>query len=87
MPPVNLTGDVGAQLDLTADFEVADVAHLTDFTRTLLTEKSFEWEISGENLTVSAIGTNRLVDLLSLASLDKQVLMYRESHSRPRTSP
>ncbi len=61
MPPVDLTGDVGAQLDLTADFEVADVSHLADFTRTLLTEESFEWEISGENLTVSAIGGNCLV--------------------------
>ena len=56
IPNVSLTGDVGAQLDVTADFSVADVDHLTNFTSTLLTTESFEWDISGENLTVSAIG-------------------------------
>jgi len=69
MPPIDLTGDVGAQLDLTADFEVADVSHLADFTRTLLTEESFEWEISGENLTVSAIG----IDVLGITLTTKIV--------------
>jgi len=43
-------------LDLTADFEVADVGHLTEFTKTLLNEGSFDWEIMGENLTVNALG-------------------------------
>ncbi|EPQ57376.1 hypothetical protein GLOTRDRAFT_120580 [Gloeophyllum trabeum ATCC 11539] len=56
MPDVKLTGNVGAQLDLDATFEVADVDHLSDFTKVLLTEESFDWEIAGENLTVSAIG-------------------------------
>ena len=56
MPDVNLTGDVGAQLDVTAVFEVADVDHLANFTSVLLTEESFEWDIAGENLTVSALG-------------------------------
>lgn len=56
MPPVQLVGDVGATLDLTATFQVADVGHLTDFTKTLLTQESFEWEIAGENLTVNALG-------------------------------
>lgn len=56
MPDVTLAADEGAQLDITADFAVSDVDHLTDFTRTLLTEESFEWEIAGENLTISALG-------------------------------
>lgn len=56
MPNVSLTGDVGAQLDFTADFSVADVDHLANFTVALLTTESFEWDISGEDLTVSAIG-------------------------------
>ena len=51
MPDVDLTGDVGAQLDVTADFAVADVDHLANFTSVLLTEESFEWDISGENLS------------------------------------
>ena len=33
MPDVNLVGDVGATLDLTATFEVADTDHLTNFTK------------------------------------------------------
>ena len=56
MPPVKLVGDVGATLDMTATFQVADVGHLADFTKTLLTEESFEWEIAGENLSVEALG-------------------------------
>ncbi|KAH7108191.1 hypothetical protein BKA62DRAFT_764259 [Auriculariales sp. MPI-PUGE-AT-0066] len=56
MPPVQVVGDVGASLDLTADFVIADVGHLADFTKTLLNEESFEWEIAGENLTVAALG-------------------------------
>ncbi|TFY75371.1 hypothetical protein EWM64_g8642 [Hericium alpestre] len=56
MPPINITGDVGAQFEVEADFSVADVGHLTDFTKTMLTQESFDWVISGENLTVSALG-------------------------------
>ena len=56
MPPVKLVGDVGATLDLSATFQVADVGHLTEFTKTLLTQESFDWEIAGENLTVDALG-------------------------------
>ena len=56
MPEVQLTADEGAQLDITADFSVSDVGHLTNFTRVLLTEESFEWEIAGDNLTISALG-------------------------------
>ncbi|KII92866.1 hypothetical protein PLICRDRAFT_102438 [Plicaturopsis crispa FD-325 SS-3] len=51
MSDVKLSADVGATLDLESAFEVADVDHLTDFTKTLLTAESFDWDISGENLT------------------------------------
>ncbi|KAI0256058.1 hypothetical protein BJV78DRAFT_435519 [Lactifluus subvellereus] len=56
MPNINITGDVGAQFDVEANFEIADVGHLTDFTKVLLTEESFDWVISSENLSVSALG-------------------------------
>ncbi|KAI9463679.1 hypothetical protein BJY52DRAFT_1404720 [Lactarius psammicola] len=58
MPNINITGDVGAQFEVEATFEIADVGHLTDFTKVLLTQESFDWVISGENLTVSALGIN-----------------------------
>ncbi|KIJ67573.1 hypothetical protein HYDPIDRAFT_180379 [Hydnomerulius pinastri MD-312] len=48
---VNVVGDVGATLDAQTTFEVADVDHLTSFTKVLLNEESFQWDISGENLT------------------------------------
>ncbi|EJD03283.1 uncharacterized protein FOMMEDRAFT_168292 [Fomitiporia mediterranea MF3/22] len=77
MPDVNLAADEGAQLDLTADFTVADVDHLTDFTKVLVTEESFQWDISGENLTISALGidvpginlTTKSVSLLGMNGL------------------
>jgi hypothetical protein len=33
MPKVQVAGDVGAQLDVTAPFQVADVPRLTSFTK------------------------------------------------------
>ncbi|KAF8070285.1 hypothetical protein FPV67DRAFT_1755106 [Lyophyllum atratum] len=56
MDDVKVIGDVGGAIDAASSFQVADVAHLTDFTKTLLTEETFDWDISGENLTVSALG-------------------------------
>lgn len=51
LDPVDVVGDVGATLDLSANFEVADVSHLTDFTKVLLTEETFDWDIAADNLT------------------------------------
>ncbi|KAF9529294.1 hypothetical protein CPB83DRAFT_790385 [Crepidotus variabilis] len=56
MSDVQVVGDVGAKLDVESQFEVADVGYLAEFTKTLLTEESFEWEIYGQNLTVKALG-------------------------------
>ncbi|KAJ7716738.1 hypothetical protein DFH07DRAFT_349612 [Mycena maculata] len=56
MAPLNVSADTGATLDATSTFTVTDVDHLTAFTQTLLTEESFDWVITGENLTVSALG-------------------------------
>lgn len=56
MPDIALVGDVGASLNLDAAFAVADVGHLTDFTRYLLTEPNFTWTIEGSQLAVSALG-------------------------------
>ncbi|KAF4598358.1 hypothetical protein EYR38_006760 [Pleurotus pulmonarius] len=63
---VDVVGDVGAVLDVETTFDVTDVDHITEFTKVLLTEESFEWEISGDNLTVSAMGIQ--VDGISLSS-------------------
>ncbi|PVF99379.1 hypothetical protein CPB86DRAFT_293734 [Serendipita vermifera] len=56
MPDVQLAADVGATLDNSAPFAVADVGVLTAFTKVMLQEASFEWEIRGQNLTVTAMG-------------------------------
>ncbi|THV03542.1 hypothetical protein K435DRAFT_962414 [Dendrothele bispora CBS 962.96] len=56
MEDIDVTGDVGAQFAVNSQFQVADVGHLTDFTKTLLTQESFQWDISANNLNVSAIG-------------------------------
>lgn len=51
MDDVNIVGDVGATLNVQSTFEVADVNVLAQFTQVLLNEESFQWDISGENLT------------------------------------
>ncbi|KAJ7668375.1 hypothetical protein DFH06DRAFT_1181491 [Mycena polygramma] len=56
MDPLKVAADIGATLDTSSTFTVADVDHLTEFTKALLTEESFDWQITGENLTVSALG-------------------------------
>jgi hypothetical protein len=33
MPNINITGDAGAQFEVEATFEIADVGHLTEFTK------------------------------------------------------
>ncbi|KAF8972948.1 hypothetical protein BDZ97DRAFT_1691577 [Flammula alnicola] len=53
---ISVTGDVGGTIDADTTFQVADIGHLTDFTKALLTSESFDWEISGENLTGNALG-------------------------------
>ncbi|KAH0589321.1 hypothetical protein H2248_005083 [Termitomyces sp. 'cryptogamus'] len=53
---IKVIGDVGGTIDATSSFEVANIAHLTDFTKTMLTNESFEWEISAQNVSVSALG-------------------------------
>ncbi|KAJ3518119.1 hypothetical protein NLJ89_g70 [Agrocybe chaxingu] len=56
MSEVTIVGDVGGTIDAESRFEVLDASHLTEFTKTLLTAESFTWDISGENLTVNALG-------------------------------
>jgi len=52
MPDIKIIGRIGAHFDVEANFEIADVDHLTEFTKVLLTQESFDWVISGENLQV-----------------------------------
>ncbi|KAF7308835.1 hypothetical protein MKEN_01083400 [Mycena kentingensis (nom. inval.)] len=53
MDPLKVVADSGASLNTKSTFTVADVGHLTDFIKTLLTQESFDWAITGENLTCS----------------------------------
>ncbi|KAI6135778.1 hypothetical protein EV401DRAFT_1898270 [Pisolithus croceorrhizus] len=56
MGDVNVTGDVGAALNVQTTFEVSDVNLLANFTKVLLNNETFTWDVSGNNLTVSALG-------------------------------
>ncbi|KAG2368054.1 hypothetical protein BDR07DRAFT_1391769 [Suillus spraguei] len=51
MDPVNVVGDVGATLNVQTTFEVANADYLANFTKAMLNDESFEWDISGDNLT------------------------------------
>ncbi|KAF5389363.1 hypothetical protein D9757_004389 [Collybiopsis confluens] len=59
---VSVVGDQGGQINVNSLFQVAD---------TLLTEESFEWVISGDNLTVSALG----IDVSGIALTSKSVTL------------
>ncbi|CDO73852.1 hypothetical protein BN946_scf185016.g9 [Trametes cinnabarina] len=83
MPEVDVVADVGANFEVDATFEVADVDRLTNFTRVMLTEESFDWVISGSNLSVAAIGitvpgielSNKSVTLKGMNNLQNGVLI------------
>ncbi|KAF7301181.1 hypothetical protein MIND_00682600 [Mycena indigotica] len=64
MDPLKVVADAGATLDTSSTFSVADAGRLTDFTKALLTQESFDWQISGDNLTVSALG----IDVTSISA-------------------
>ncbi|KAF9071074.1 hypothetical protein BDP27DRAFT_1419362 [Rhodocollybia butyracea] len=71
MDNVSVIGGQGAQINVASNFQVANVDTLTAFTKTLLTEESFEWVISGENLTVSALG----IDVTGISLTSKTVTL------------
>ena len=56
MADVQLIADVGATLDTAAAFSVTNADQLGEFTKVMLQEESFEWEIKGQNLSVTAMG-------------------------------
>ncbi|TBU23049.1 hypothetical protein BD311DRAFT_704566 [Dichomitus squalens] len=56
MPDVHVVGNAGANFQVDATVNVTNVDHLTDFTKALLTQDSINWVISGNDLTVSALG-------------------------------
>lgn len=56
MPDIPVVAEEGATLNVQADFAVKDVDALTEFTKFMVLQPSFVWNIAGENLTVSALG-------------------------------
>ncbi|RDX40651.1 hypothetical protein OH76DRAFT_1365915 [Lentinus brumalis] len=101
MPAIDLVGDVGASFEVDATFKVASVDHLTEFTKVMLTEESFDWVISGSNLsgeswyllTLAAIGisvpeialSNKKVTLKGMNSLKGGVKI--ETFDLPSNDP
>ena len=70
MPDVSLVGDIGATLNLNAQFAVASVDRLTQFTKYLLNTPSFTWQIYGTGLSVNALGIS-----VPSVSIQKEVLL------------
>ncbi|WFD44515.1 hypothetical protein MPSI1_003183 [Malassezia psittaci] len=92
MPNIQLAADEGAQIDLEADFAVADVSALTEFTKFLVTEPSFVWTIAGQNLNITALGIsvggltiNKNVILTGLNNLKNDVTIT--SYDLPSNDP
>lgn len=70
MPNVTLVADVGADLNLSAAFTVANTDNLAAFTKVLLTNETFAWDIYGENLSVAALGID-----VGLITINKSVTL------------
>ncbi|KAF9051008.1 hypothetical protein BDZ89DRAFT_1056905 [Hymenopellis radicata] len=85
MDDLDITGDVGGDISMESQFVVADTDHLTAFTKVLLTEESFQWEITGENLTVSALGID--VDGIALTIQWSQGGVVIQSFDLPENDP
>jgi hypothetical protein len=56
MSDVYVFDGAAVRINNTSTFRVADVNHLTNFTKTLLISESFEWTFTGNNLSVNASG-------------------------------
>ena len=92
MPQISLAADEGAQLNLQADFAVADVDALTEFTKFLVTQPSFVWQIAGQGLQVDALGIsvggmtiNKGVILTGMNNLKNAVTV--QSYDLPSNDP
>ncbi|KAG1762129.1 hypothetical protein EDD22DRAFT_1029175 [Suillus occidentalis] len=84
MDPVNVIGDVRATLNVQSTFEVANADYLANFTKVMLNDESFEWDISGENLTVSVLarhGKAIALDVHSTPGALKEIKSYSADHT------
>ncbi|KAK0557527.1 hypothetical protein OC844_005558 [Tilletia horrida] len=65
---IEVAGDVGGSLNQNALFRVSDQGAIADFARALLTEESFVWQITAQNVSVKALGIT-----INGVSLNKEV--------------
>lgn len=92
MPAVTAEPGVGAVLNLDATFQVSNVDALTNFTKYLLNEPSFVWDITANNVSVMALGANftgitltKQVTLNGMNKFNQQVII--ESFNLPANDP
>jgi hypothetical protein len=55
MPNIQTVADVGATFSITAQFAVVDQQAMADFSAYMLLEKSFIWDITGSDVSVTAM--------------------------------
>lgn len=51
MPAIKVVANTGATFELDAAVEVTNSSHLAEFTKTLVSQDSVDWVISGNNLS------------------------------------
>lgn len=79
-PDITLVGDVGATINVTTTFSVANVSFMEEFTKDALNNPSFTWDIASDGIVVDAlaisvpnISLSKTVDLAGFNGLKKQV--------------
>ncbi|KAL1921322.1 uncharacterized protein VTP21DRAFT_11038 [Calcarisporiella thermophila] len=56
LPDITSEPDVGAIIDVDSDATILDVAANEEFTKALLNEATFDWQIYAEDISVTALG-------------------------------
>ncbi|KAL1915656.1 uncharacterized protein VTP21DRAFT_6415 [Calcarisporiella thermophila] len=57
MPAIQASAETqGAILDLVADAQIPDAAYNSELTKTLIHSEGFEWDVQGNNASVTALG-------------------------------
>ncbi|KAI8637942.1 hypothetical protein BD408DRAFT_457039 [Parasitella parasitica] len=56
MANINAKADVGASFDVQGSFSIASGSDMADFSAYLISNESFEWEIVGKDVSVTALG-------------------------------
>ncbi|KAF9508091.1 hypothetical protein BS47DRAFT_1303195, partial [Hydnum rufescens UP504] len=87
IPNISLAGDTRVKQNLSSTFKATNVMHLTNFTKVLLRQQSFNWTISVPDLGIMVGNTSfyKTVTLKGTSKLQNGVII--DSFNLPENIP